>query len=157
MEIQCKAFEALSLYELHAIYRLRSEVFVLEQNCAYQDVDDLDLKALHVFFIQNHKLIAYARVLAPGLVYPEPAIGRVVVEKGERNKGIARKLMAYCMRKSLSLFPAKDIRISAQAYLEDFYRSLGFKAEGKTYLEDGIPHLSMRFNHLNNSATFDPL
>lgn len=144
MQVYFKAFNQLSVYELFSIYKLRSKVFVVEQNCAYQDVDDKDLDAIHVLMMHNQELAAYCRILKPGSAYAEPAIGRVVVEPGYRKQQLGRQLMQASMAHALQLFKEQDVLLSAQVYLQAFYTSLGFVAEGEVYPEDDIPHIKMR-------------
>ena len=144
MEIVVKQFFELSAKELFEAYKLRSEVFVVEQNCAYQDVDEKDLEAYHVYVWENTFLIGYARILPIHSQSTELKIGRVVVSKQARKKQYGKVLMNYCINKCLELFKNQDIVISAQSYLITFYNQLGFNSEGNEYLEDGIPHTKMR-------------
>lgn len=137
-------FAGLSNAELHAIYSLRSQVFVVEQNCAYQDPDDKDPLSLHILGTDGNDLVAYARIIPPGISYREPSIGRVVVRKTLRQQGLGRKLMTEAIREAKSRFGDHFIVISAQCYLQNFYSSLGFCVEGNVYDEDGIPHIKMR-------------
>jgi ElaA protein len=148
MEFLIKEFNSLSTNQLFEIYKLRSEVFIVEQNCAYQDIDAMDLSAKHVMLFDNGTLAAYARILPPGISYKEePAIGRVVVKKTFRGKDLGKLLMQQCIDKIQDTYSNSDIIISAQSYLLRFYSDLGFKAEGKEYLEDDIPHTKMRLNN----------
>lgn len=140
-------FNELSPAQLYQILALRSEVFVVEQQCIYQDLDYLDQQAIHVIGLDNlNNLISYARILEPGVVYPEYAIGRVIVSKTVRGTGEGHSLMNYCMGTIETLAGRVAIRISAQAHLEQFYQTHRFKSTGKSYLEDGIPHVEMIFN-----------
>jgi ElaA protein len=143
MPFVVKSFGDLSVTELFKIYFLRAQVFVVEQNCVYQDVDKKDLKAWHVLHLEHEQLVAYARIV-PGDGEMGPSIGRVVVDLAARKNGKGRNLMQISIQKAEELFPGKDIVISAQTYLHKFYTDLGFKSEGNTYLEDGIPHIKMR-------------
>ncbi|MBA2612545.1 MAG: GNAT family N-acetyltransferase [Bacteroidetes bacterium] len=146
MEIIIKEFKALSTLQLFEIYQLRSEVFIVEQSCAYQDVDGIDLKAEHLLLMEAETLAAYARIIPPGISYKEPSIGRVVVKKQFRGKDLGKILMKECLKYMVNEpYKNKDIVISAQSYLIKFYTDLGFKAEGEGYLEDDIPHTKMRF------------
>lgn len=145
MDFQVKQFDTLSIQELFEIYKLRSEVFVVEQNCAYQDIDEKDLFAYHVMVFEENTLAGYCRILPPGQSYKEPSIGRVVLHPHFRKKGLGKDLMKYSMNKSLELFKNQELVISAQLYLLKFYTELGFKAEDKEYLEDNIPHIQMRY------------
>lgn len=140
----CKHFNELSTVEYHGILQLRTAIFVVEQNCPYQEVDDKDLKAHHLFGCnRNGEVVAVSRLLPPSVSYTEASIGRVALIKSLRGKGIADDLMkksiAYCQQ----LFGTLDIRISAQTYLIGFYEKHGFKSQGQPYLEDDIPHIEM--------------
>lgn len=145
MKFVIRPFQALSTRELYHIYTLRSLVFVVEQNCAYQDPDDKDLEAQHLMMLDGNTLAGYARLLPPGVSYPEPSIGRVVLAQAYRGLGHGRLLMEQCIHRTPDLFKNQDIVISAQVYLLRFYNSLGFAAEGEAYSEDGIPHVKMRY------------
>ncbi len=146
MEFIFKKFRDLTLEELHDILKLRNAVFVVEQNCPYQDVDDKDLDSYHLFSYMNNSLIAYCRILPPGLSYEEPSVGRVCVDLAHRNKKLGEVLMKQCLSKTRELFQNQDVVISAQNYLLKFYKQLGFKEEGEVYLEDDIPHIQMRLS-----------
>ncbi len=146
-EILIKTFEELDLQELYDILKLRSEVFVVEQDCVYQDLDDKDQDSIHVLLYESGDLAAYCRVLAPGLAYDEySSIGRVVTHPKHRKKGLGvvmmKKAISYCRMQ----FPGSTIKISAQSYLERFYQSFDFVNTGDFYLEDGIPHQAMILN-----------
>ena len=139
-----KHFSELTTTQLYQILALRSEVFVVEQECIYQDLDHKDQKAIHALGIDvNDKLVSYARILPPGVIYPEFAIGRVIVAHSHRGTGEGHRLMDYCMTSIKTMAGETSIRISAQAHLEAFYEEHQFKSTGKTYLEDGIPHIEM--------------
>jgi ElaA protein len=128
----------------HHILALRCAVFVVEQNCPYQEVDDLDLISTHLeVFSSTDGLIATARIVPPNMRYAEPSIGRVAVAIDQRGKGYGKKLMVYCIEECRKRYGQVPIRISAQSYLEKFYTELGFVSTGKRYLEDNIPHLEM--------------
>jgi ElaA protein len=144
-----KKFDELTTRELYEIYKLRSKVFVVEQNCAYQDVDDKDLAAAHLMLWDEGRLEGYARVIPPGMSYAEASIGRVLVEKVQRGQGAGKILMEYALAKCRELYNSKEIVISAQTYLTRFYEQLGFSAEGETYWEDDIPHVRMRYQVLS--------
>lgn len=143
MEWNLKSFANLSLYELYAIMKLRSEIFVVEQNCVYLDPDGKDLDAMHMMGWENNRLVAYTRILPPGTSYEEASIGRVATAIEIRKGGWGRELMKHSIHHAQMMYDNAPIRISAQAHLQDFYVSLGFVAEGETYLEDGIPHVEM--------------
>lgn len=139
----CLPFAQLSPASLYALLRLRAEVFIVEQNCVYQDLDNYDQQALHLFGEQGERVIACARLLAPGVKYPAASIGRVTTALGTRGTGSGRELMQIAISHCTKQWPAAGISISAQAYLESFYNSLGFKTVSAPYMEDGIPHIEM--------------
>jgi ElaA protein len=145
MNFIIREFDKLSVKELFQLYRLRSEVFVVEQNCAYQDVDDKDLSAIHVLLYDEDLLAGYCRILPPSVSYKEPSIGRVATSAQFRGKGLGKLLMKQSLTQTLELFKHQDVVISAQTYLIRFYKELGFKTEGEGYDEDGIPHIKMRY------------
>ena len=138
-----KKFEALTTNELYAILKLRSEVFVVEQDCVYQDLDDKDKKALHVIGWFDNTIVAYTRVFDINLYFDEASIGRVVVNQKYRSKGFGKDIMEASIIAIKSHYNQTKIKISAQTYLIKFYKELGFKERGKPYLEDGIPHTVM--------------
>ncbi len=138
-----KTFQELTSTELYAILRLRSEVFVVEQDCVYQDLDNKDEKALHLYFIKYNKIIAYTRIFGPGDYFKEASIGRVVVQKSYRKDGYGHQLMEVSIQTIKEKYNTKKITISAQVYLQKFYESHSFKQVGEEYLEDGIPHIKM--------------
>lgn len=143
MDITTKTFDELSTIELYQILQLRSEVFVVEQDCAYQDVDGKDEKALHVIGNKKGKVVAYTRVFGPGDYFENVSIGRVVVAKEERKYGLGKIIMIASIDIIGIKFPNSTIELSAQTYLLKFYNELGFVVEGEEYLEDGIPHIRM--------------
>ncbi len=138
-----KAFHELSVDELYDLLRLRSEVFVVEQNCVFLDLDDKDQKCFHLLLYLDAELVAYTRIVPAGLSYEEVAIGRVVSSPAYRGKGLGRKVMELSLECCYQLFGPCDIRIGAQTYALGFYESLGFKSDGETYDEDGIEHIEM--------------
>lgn len=142
---ELKAFEYLSLNELYQIMRVRQKVFVIEQTCLYEDLDEKDQLAFHLMGWRAGKLVAYARLLPKGLSYKEASIGRVLTVQSERGLGTGKALMTKAMSNIEDLFDEKNIRISAQAYLEPFYEALGFKPVSDMYIEDGIAHLEMLY------------
>ena len=142
---QTSSFSDLTNTELYAILRLRQEVFVVEQRSIYIDLDGRDLQARHMSCWEGDALIAYQRLLAPGLVYPESAMGRIVVCPRARGDRLGRELVQRGLEHNLSRWPQHDVRINAQAYLETFYRDLGFVVDSDEYEEDGIPHLQMLY------------
>jgi len=138
-------FRELELDELYALLRLRQEVFVVEQNCAYLDLDGKDQVAHHMLALEDGKLVAYQRCLPPGASYAgESSIGRIIVHPGHRGTQLGRELVIKGIKHNLDTWPDTAICISAQAHLQRFYGSLGFVAEGDEYMEDGIPHRKMR-------------
>ena len=138
-----KSFEELSKLELYKILRLRAEVFIVEQDCVYQDVDDKDQKALHVLLKKSEDIIGYTRLFWPGDYFKEASIGRVVISKEERHSNYGSQLMKASILAVSEKMKEKKIKISAQTYLKKFYNNLDFFESGKEYLEDGIPHIAM--------------
>jgi ElaA protein len=138
-----KKFEELNAAELYSILQLRNEVFVVEQNCVYQDADDKDQLSWHLAGRDENKVVAYTRIIPPGVSYEEASIGRVVTSPATRRSGIGRELMQLSIDHTFRLFECTAIRIGAQLYLQDFYTSLGFVQCSEEYLEDGIPHIEM--------------
>ena len=138
-----KPFAELTPYELYKILQLRNEVFVVEQNCPYQDLDNKDLKSWHLMAVEDDRLIAYARLLAPGISYRESSIGRIVSSPAARKTGMGKKLVSESIMQIEKLFKSDNIRIGAQFYLKSFYESFGFVQDGEIYLEDNIPHIIM--------------
>ena len=138
-----KQFGELSTNEIYSILRLRAAIFVVEQDCVYQDVDNKDQKATHIFALENDEVVAYTRVFKAGDYFQEASIGRVVVAINNRGKGLARILMDKSILYVETNFTSTTIRISAQTYLKEFYSSLGFKQAGVQYEEDGLPHIAM--------------
>ena len=139
-----KTFDELSTQELYQILRLRSEVFVVEQNCVYQDIDNKDQKALHLFGIVEGEIIAHSRLFKPGDYFEFSSIGRVVVAEKHRDKNFGHELIDQSILEINRRFNVQNITISAQLYLKKFYESHGFVATSETYLEDDIPHVEMK-------------
>lgn len=129
--------------QLHTLFAAREAVFVVEQACAYQEIDELDLAAEHLIGWIGSSVGAYLRVLAPRVKFAEPSIGRVLTSQQQRRTGLGRELMRRGLAHVDSRYPRCDLRISAQLYLEQFYRSFGFVRASEPYPEDGIPHLEM--------------
>lgn len=138
-----KRFKDLTVEELYKILRLRSSVFIVEQECIYQDCDEKDLQAYHLFCIDNNKLIVTLRIIDKGVSYDEVSIGRVAVDKEYRRNNLGRKSMEKAISFIKETYGETDVRISAQVYIKDFYKSLGFKEISQEYLEDNIPHIEM--------------
>lgn len=143
MKISIKSFEELSLQELYDLLQLRSEIFVVEQNCVYQDIDGTDQEAVHILGYKKNDLVAYTRCFPPGKYFKEPAIGRVLVRKTERMHSYGHHILKASIQALGERFPNTSIKLSAQTYLTSFYESHGFKQVGEGYLEDGIPHIAM--------------
>jgi ElaA protein len=145
MELQwiLKKFDDLTAAELYAVMQLRNEVFIVEQNCAYQDADDKDLKSFHFMGWDGKTLVAYTRIIPQGISYAEASIGRVVTSPKYRRTGAGRQLMQLSISNTFSLFNCNAIKIGAQLYLKSFYESLGFIQYSQQYLEDNIPHIEM--------------
>jgi ElaA protein len=138
-----RRFEELTVYQLYAVLQLRTEVFVVEQNCVFQDMDDKDQESFHLLGYAGEKLVAYTRLVPGGVIYDYPSIGRVVTSPSFRGRGAGRDLMQESIRKCIQLFGDKPIKIGAQFYLRSFYNSLGFEQISEIYLEDGIEHIYM--------------
>ena len=138
-----KNFDELSPRELYAVLQLRNEVFVVEQNCVFQDADNKDQNSFHLMGIMEGKLVAYTRLVPPGEIYPEPSIGRVVTSASVRRSGMGRILMQRSVETVYTLFGKQPIKIGAQVYLKKFYESIGFEQVSDIYLEDGIEHIYM--------------
>lgn len=143
IEWSLKKFDDLTPLELYKIIQLRNEVFVVEQNCPYQDADNKDLFSYHLMGWDKDKLLAYTRLLPPGLSYTEPSIGRVVNSPAARGSGIGRQLMLKSIEQVKQLFGEGPVKIGAQLYLNKFYTSLGFQQTSDIYLEDNIEHIEM--------------
>ena len=144
LEWKIKRFEALSIKELYDLLQLRSEVFVVEQNCVYQDIDGKDQKALHLIGEDNGKIVAYARLFKPKDYFEQASVGRVVVKETSRANKLGHILMREAIKAIEAHFAATKITISAQLYLKKFYESHGFIQTSEMYLEDDIPHIEMK-------------
>ncbi|WP_339622572.1 GNAT family N-acetyltransferase [uncultured Winogradskyella sp.] len=138
-----KTFNELSTEELYALLRLRSEVFVVEQNCVYQDIDGKDHKALHILGYNDNQLVAYTRIFKSGDYFENASIGRVVVAQQQRQHKFGYAIMEASINAIKLHYNETKIKISAQTYLKRFYNTLGFKEIGEEYLEDDIPHIAM--------------
>jgi len=143
LKFEVKSFSELSTKELYAILQLRSEVFVVEQNCVYQDIDGKDDKALHILGTKNNTLIAYTRIFNSGDYFKESSIGRVLVKENQRKFSYGNNLMDFSIKTIEKEYNTSLIKIGAQTYLKKFYKSHGFKKIGEEYIEDGIPHIYM--------------
>ncbi|SFI60449.1 GNAT family N-acetyltransferase [Olleya namhaensis] len=143
IEIKVKTFQELTTQQLYDILQLRSEVFVVEQDCVYQDIDGKDQKALHVIGFKDQKIVAYTRLFKPGDYFELASIGRVIVSQAQRQYKYGYDIMNASIEAVKTHYNKTEIKISAQCYLKRFYGNLGFKEVGDEYLEDGIPHIGM--------------
>lgn len=139
----CKHFSALTTEELYRVLRLRSEVFVVEQNCVFLDMDNKDLVCDHMMGWREDQLLGYSRIVPPGISYVESSIGRIVSSPAARGSGIGQELMIQSIQALYLLHGKRDIRIGAQYYLKGFYEFFGFVQTGEIYPEDGISHIEM--------------
>ena len=145
MEWKLKKFDDLTSDELYGILKLRSEVFVVEQDCVYQDLDDKDQVSYHLFLKDNDEIAAVLRIIPENVSYEEMAIGRLIVKKEYRKRGISKVMMKKAIDFIVNDLGKNKIRLSGQAYLTDFYINLGFKKVSDEYLEDGIKHYEFLF------------
>lgn len=143
MEFVIKTFDELNTEELFDIYKLRVAVFVVEQNCPYQEVDDNDRVSIHVMLKEGNDILAYLRVLPPGAVFDDAAIGRVIAAR--RREGLGTLLVEKGIAVAKERFHAPSITIEAQTYAREFYEKIGFVQISEKFLEDGIPHIGMRY------------
>ena len=144
---QIKKFNELTTRELYQILQLRNAIFVVEQNCVYQDADGKDKRAFHLFLEKENQIIAYARMFKSGDYFDNASIGRVVVHTKFRKKNLGKILMQKAIDFTTRILKEKTIEISAQTYLIHFYKDLGFKVIGNEYLEDVLPHIKMIWNN----------
>ena len=142
MSWELKKFADLTNKELHDIFRLRVDIFIVEQNCPYPEIDGKDPKSLHLIYKENDEIVAYARLLPPGVSYDEASIGRVVVAESRRGTGLGYELLEQSVKLSVAEYN-QPIKIGAQAHLEKYYGSAGFIKVSDVYLEDDIPHIDM--------------
>jgi ElaA protein len=141
---QCCELTKLGAERLFAVCAAREAVFVVEQACAYQELDAFDLRAMHLIAWAGNAVAAYARILAPGTRFEAPSIGRVLTTRAFRRIGLGRALMSRALEQIDALYPGRAVQISAQTYLQNFYAGFGFVSQAKPYLEDGLPHIEMR-------------
>jgi ElaA protein len=144
--ITIKHYNDISKEEFHDIISLRIEVFVVEQDCPYQELDGLDKDAYHLILKEKDVIIGTMRLLKPGVVYDELAIGRVVSSPKHRGKGLGHKMMTFAMDYIRNELKLTEVRLSAQSHLTNYYEKYNFVKTGKEYLEDGIPHSEMLYN-----------
>lgn len=147
MKLVIKRFDELTVNELYEILRLRAEVFVVEQECIYQDCDDRDQNAWHLYAEENGIMRGCLRILEKGQSFDAAAIGRVAVRAGDRGAGLARRMMEEALSFLRGTLGEKIVKLSAQVYVADFYKSLGFQPVSEGYLEDGIPHVDMEYRN----------
>lgn len=140
-----KSFDELTVDEIYEILKLRDEIFIVEQNCPYLDIDGKDKLARHLFACENGDVVAASRILPENVSYDDMAIGRIVVKKEYRGRGIAKEMMNKAIDYIINDLKKSKIRLSGQAYLEGFYTDLGFKKVSQCYLEDGIPHFEFLY------------
>lgn len=138
-----KSFEDLSVHEFHEILETRINVFVVEQNCPYPELDGYDEKAIHLWAERDQKIVAYCRIFPPGIKYGEASVGRVLSHRNYRGLSLGKTLMRFALNTIEARYRATSVRISAQDYLLKFYLEFGFEDTGKKYLEDDIPHTEM--------------
>ena len=143
MELTVKHLSELTSSELYEIFRLRVSVFVVEQNCPYQEIDEFDRVALHVFLSDDTGILAYLRVLPAGTVFDTPSIGRVIAVK--RREGLGTHIVREGIKVARESFKASEITIEAQCYAKSLYEKLGFQQISDEFLEDGIPHVKMLY------------
>ena len=143
---ELKKFEELKRKEIHDIYALRAAIFVVEQDCVYQDIDKKDLEAIHVMGYFENKLIAYSRIFNKKEYFEETSFGRAIVKEKHRGTGLGHELVAKSLVEIKKNYGTNTVKISAQAHLKKFYSEHGFVTKGKEYLEDGIPHVAMYLN-----------
>lgn len=143
MKIVKKHFNTLTPTELHSIYKLRTSVFVVEQNCAYQEVDDADKDAYHIWLEDEEEILAYARILPPGTTFKEASIGRIIAKK--RRCGLGTRIVKEAIKTAKEEFHTESIKIEAQVYAKSLYEKVGFVQKSEPFLEDGIPHILMEY------------
>ena len=148
MDWKLKKFEDLKFEEIYNILKIRNEVFIVEQRCAYQDCDEKDKKSFHLYLEDEGVIVSYLRILEKGVSFNEVSIGRVLVNKNYRSQGISREMMLKAIHFIEQSLNETQIKIQAQSYLVNFYGSLGFKESSNEYLEDNIPHIEMLYNKL---------
>jgi len=144
MELIIKSFDELTISELQQIYKLRVTVFVVEQQCPYQEVDDADLSAYHLWLRDGEEIAAYLRLLPAGTVFEQVSIGRVIAVR--RRQGLGRRILAAGIRTARELLGTESVVLEAQVYARAFYEKAGFQAVSEEFLEDGIPHIRMRLD-----------
>lgn len=137
-------FDELTARKLYEVLKLRVDVFVVEQNCPYPELDDLDQQSIHLLYSENNEVLAYARLVPADVKYDLPSIGRVIVRKDARGRGLAKELIERSVDYILTEWKAPAIQLQGQVYLQEFYQSFGFEPVSDSYDEDGIPHVDMK-------------
>ena len=150
MDWKLRKFSELNVEEIYEILKVRNQVFIVEQNCPYEDCDEKDKNSYHMFLSDKGKVVAYIRIPEKGVSYDEVSIGRVLVNKDYRGNNFGREIMIKGIEFIEKDLKEKSIRISAQEYLREFYKSLGFKEVSEAYLEDNIPHIEMLYKSKSN-------
>ena len=140
-------FDELTARKLYEVLKLRVDVFVVEQNCPYPELDDLDQLSIHLLYSENDEVLAYARLVPAGVKYELPSIGRVIVRGDARGRGFAKQLLERSINYILTEWDAPAIQLQGQVYLQEFYQSFGFQSISDSYDEDGIPHVDMKLTH----------
>ncbi len=143
MHLEFRAFSKLSSTHIYDVLRLRQQVFVIEQNCIYDDIDNSDQKALHLLLYDKNELAGYLRIFEPGVKFKDTTIGRIVVSKKFRGRDIGKKIINHGIELAFQQFPSSSIRIEAQNALSNYYSKYGFISEGEVYVVDGIDHIQM--------------
>lgn len=153
LEWVIKEFNELNIYELYEILKLRNEIFIIEQKCIYQDIDEKDKDCFHIFSMKHSKVCSYLRVLRPFIRYKEVSIGRVLTSEKYRDNKLSKTNIILALDFIKISLNEKKVRISAQEHLINFYSTIGFKKVSETYLEDGIPHVEMLIDLTNWSPS----
>ena len=141
MELFVRRFDELDIHDLYEIMKLRCDVFIVEQECHYEDIDGRDINAIHVYLKDNNEIVGYIRILDKGVLFKEVSIGRVIAKR--RRVGIGSELLKAGLKAAKKYYNADKIKIEAQVYAKSFYERVGFKVCGAEFLEDGIPHVPM--------------
>lgn len=148
MDWKTYRFDELTARTLYEVLKLRVDVFVVEQNCPYPELDDLDQQSIHLLYSENNEVLAYARLVPANVKYDLPSIGRVIVRKDARGRGLAKELLERSVDYILTEWQAPAIQLQGQVYLQEFYQSFGFEPVSDSYDEDGIPHVDMKLTRI---------
>lgn len=147
MDWKTYRFDDFTARELYSVLKLRVDVFVVEQNCPYPELDNLDQQSIHLLYIENGEVLAYARLVPAGAKYELPSIGRVIVREDARGRGLAKQLLERSIDYIVGEWQPEAIQLQGQVYLQEFYQSFGFQAISDSYDEDGIPHVDMKLTN----------